>query len=53
VPYVVILFNWILLVKDGHQKDTCCDEIGLCAQYRQHLGLLVSTVEKDPKKTSC
>jgi hypothetical protein len=25
-----------LMVKNGHQKDMCYDEIGLCAQISRH-----------------
>ena len=42
-PYVVIIRNWTpifkwymarLVGKNGHQKDMCYNEIGLCAQNK-------------------
>ena len=27
----------MLVVKNGHQKETCYDEVGLCAQNRKHV----------------
>ena len=32
---------------NGHEKDMCYDEIGLCAQRNDHLGLIENTDYKD------
>ena len=56
-PSVVTLLNWTpifeqymarLIVKNGHQKDTCYNEIALCAQNLDAvLGSIFNTIWRD------
>jgi hypothetical protein len=55
VPYVITLVDWApifewyiarLLIKLGHQNDTCYTEIGLCAQNTNTvLGSVGNTID--------